>query len=126
MSKLSRYFTWKEAACRDGTPVPKELRPFVEMHADEMDIIRLFFNAPVRINSWYRTAAYNNKVQGGTKSKHLEGIACDFTVDGVSPEEVRRGLEGLIRLGVIMEGGIGAYKTFTHYDSRGTKARWNG
>lgn len=126
MPKLSKYFTWKEAACRDGTAVPKDFRLAVELHAMEMDEIRLFFGAPVRINSWYRTPEYNNKVQGGSKSKHLLGIACDFTVDGVESTEVRRALEGLIRIGMLREGGIGAYKLFTHYDSRGTKARWNG
>ncbi len=126
MPKLSKYFTWAEAACNDGTKVPEALKTNVTVHAQEMDQIRIFFGAAVRIRSWYRTVEYNTDIGGAPKSKHLEGIACDFTVDGVKPPEVRMVLEGLIRLGWIPQGGIGAYKTFTHYDSSGIKRRWNG
>lgn len=124
MSKLSKYFTWKEAACRDGTPVPDKLKTSVSAVAYDMDVIRDFFGVPITVNSWYRTPEYNKKVGGKPSSKHLLGIAVDFTVKGVSPKQVREVLEGLIRIGAIYQGGIGAYDRFTHYDNRGTKARW--
>ena len=34
-------------------------------------------------------------------------------------------VESLISEGLISEGGLGLYKTFIHYDIRGTKARWD-
>jgi hypothetical protein len=35
-------------------------------------------------------------------------------------------IENLIAQGKIIEGGVGIYPTFVHYDIRGTKARWSG
>jgi len=34
-------------------------------------------------------------------------------------------IEFLINTGMLKEGGVGRYNTFTHYDIRGTRARWN-
>ena len=33
-------------------------------------------------------------------------------------------IEELINEGLILQGGLGDYPTFTHYDIRKTKARW--
>lgn len=124
MAKLSKYFTWEEAACNDGTKVPEDLKPAVIETAYHMDDIRTFFGVVITVNSWYRTKEYNKKIGGKPSSKHLQGIAVDFVVKGVATKQVREALEGLIRLGVIPQGGIGAYDRFVHYDCRGTKARW--
>jgi uncharacterized protein YcbK (DUF882 family) len=124
--KINEFFTWEEAMCRDGTPVPNELQIDVRTQAAYMRVIRRYFDAPVKITSWFRTPAYNTVVGGEVKSKHLLGIACDFTVKGFKPAAVADVLEGLIRIKAIPEGGLGRYKTFTHYDSRGVRARWNG
>jgi hypothetical protein len=47
-------------------------------------------------------------------------------VKGMTPKQVLLVIERLIKEGKMMQGGIGVYNTFTHYDIRGTKARWNG
>lgn len=124
--KINEYFTWKEAACRDGTPVPVDLEYDVMVHADYMRIIRTFLGCAVHVNSWYRTAAYNKRVGGKRNSLHLKGIATDFWTDDFTPEEIAAALEGLIRIRAIPQGGIGVYPDFVHYDSRGTRSRWTG
>ena len=81
--------------------------------------MRDHFGAPVAINSGIRCEEWN-RVQGGSpRSQHLLGTAADIAVKGVDPKEVADWLtaQGLL-------GGIGRYKTFTHLDTRGKKARW--
>ena len=46
-------------------------------------------------------------------------------VKGVAPDDVYDAIEFLISEGLVKEGGLGRYNTFTHYDTRGTRARWN-
>jgi hypothetical protein len=45
-------------------------------------------------------------------------------VKGHTPKQVADAIEFLINQGKMREGGLKAYGTFTHYDIRGTKARW--
>ncbi len=122
--KINKYFTWKEAACRDGTAVPEEYLGGVLLAADQLFEVRMFLGCPLIVNSWYRTKAYNKLVKGKPSSKHLTGIAVDFYTRDYVPAEVAFVLEGLIRIGAIMQGGIGVYEDFVHYDCRNTKARW--
>ncbi len=123
---INEFFTWQEAMCRGGSPVPNELQNDVRYQAALMRKLRLFFDAPITINSWYRTPEYNAKVAGKPNSIHLKGLACDFTVKGYKPAQVAAAIEGLTRCGTLPEGGLGLYKTFVHWDSRGTRARWKG
>ena len=53
----------------------------------------------------------------------MTGNASDVVISGYTDSEVADIIEGLIRIGVVEEGGLGRYNTFTHYDRRGTKAR---
>jgi hypothetical protein len=45
----------------------------------------------------------------------------------MSPEEVKQVLEGLIDTGEILQGGIGIYNSFVHYDIgyNGKRRRWD-
>jgi hypothetical protein len=52
-------------------------------------------------------------------------VAADIVAENFSPEEVADKIEELINDNLMLEGGLGRYNTFTHYDIRGTKARWN-
>jgi uncharacterized protein YcbK (DUF882 family) len=93
--------------------------------ANKMQIIRDHFGKPIWVNSGYRSPAYNASINGAPKSKHKLGQACDFTVEGLTPNEVADELEILMKEGAITNGGLGRYDTFTHYDIRRTKARWD-
>ena len=127
--QLSKNFWLYEFDCRDGTAVPctlvAELQAFV---VENLQPFRDFVNAPVMLTSAYRTPAYNESVDGAKNSYHLydkpPAFAVDVMVQGMEPVLVKIIMEGLIRVGVMQEGGIGLYKNFVHYDNRGYKARW--
>jgi hypothetical protein len=119
-----KNFSLSEMACRDGTPVPAEYEANAHEVLRRLQIVRDFFAAPIKIRSGYRTEAHNTEVSGASQSQHLTASAADFVVTGYSAAEVREVLEGLIRIGVLPDGGIGAYLTFTHLDIRGERARW--
>lgn len=122
--KLTKNFKREEFDCHDGTKVPNELMANVQKVAEQMQVIRDFFGVPIRVNSGYRTPKYNKKIKGSKNSQHMKATACDFKVQGKTAKQVQETLEGLIRIGAIQEGGLGKYRTFTHYDVRNHKSRW--
>lgn len=116
-TKLSANFTSREFNCKCGkcktTLIDSQLVRYLQL-------IRNHFGKPVTLNSAYRCADHNRAVNGSGKSKHLTGQAADIVVRGVEPKEVAKYAESI---GVK---GIGLYDTFTHIDTRGTKAFWYG
>lgn len=84
-----------------------------------LQITRDHFNAPVSINSAFRTPEHNNRIGGAARSKHLLGMAADITVSGHSPDEVHAFLEAQD------VGGLGKYASFTHIDVYGADRRWD-
>lgn len=70
--------------------------------------------APIKINSGYRTMATNRKIEGAARnSKHIVGKAADIVVPGISPVK----LAGMAAL--FGRGGTGFYvgRDFVHVDS---------
>lgn len=116
--KLSTNFRVKEFACTDGSDpifIDSDLVTILQK-------IRTHFGKSVTITSAYRTPGKNKAVGGTTYSQHLYGKACDIKVKNVSPAKVAAYAETLLK----NKGGIGTYSTFTHIDTRTTKARWKG
>lgn len=116
--KLSTNFKVEEFACSDGSD-PIFIAPKL---VTILQKIRNHFGKPVIINSAYRTVGKNNAVGGVARSQHLYGTAADIHIVGVSPKEIAKYAETLLR----SSGGIGVYSTFTHIDVREVKSRWNG
>lgn len=116
--KLSTNFKVEEFACSDGSD-PIFIAPKL---VTILQKIRNHFGKPVIINSAYRTVGKNNAVGGVARSQHLYGTAADIHIVGVSPKEIAKYAETLLR----SSGGIGIYSTFTHIDVREVKSRWNG
>ena len=123
--KVSTHFSKSEFECADGSEMPVEVFNNVIDVALNLEVIRAHFGAPVSINSAYRSPVHNREVGGSETSQHLSGKAADIVIQGVSPSEVADAIEFLIETGMMKEGGLGRYDTFTHYDIRGTKARWD-
>lgn len=140
--QLTDNFHIDEFKCKDGTPVPPEYYDNVKFLAEELQVLRDFLNADtfyefkILINSAYRTELHNELIGGSPKSQHLTASAADIRVFGclggsddweqIEPEYVAKTIDVLARFNYMEQGGIGQYETFTHYDIRGEKVRWNG
>ena len=122
--KLTNNFSLHEFASKDGADFTPEVICNLNELAKNLQVLRDELNARITINSGYRSPAHNKRVGGATKSTHLLGQAADIVVDGFTPEDVYITIERLIKEGKIAQGGLHAYNSFTHYDIRGTKARW--
>jgi uncharacterized protein YcbK (DUF882 family) len=123
--KLTENFNREEFDCADGSEMPTEVQLNIAELAVQLEIIRSHFNAPVTINSAYRSPEHNRKIGSNDSSQHILGKAADIVVKGVAPDDVYDAIEFLISEGLVKEGGLGRYNTFTHYDIRGTRTRWN-
>ena len=115
--QLSEHFHADEFRCRCcGELHPLGVHPALVEH---LEAVRAHFGKPVKINSGYRCPAHNKAVGGATSSKHMEGIAADHYIKGVSAA-----LVAAFHNKRLQDGGVGKYETFTHIDVRGYKARW--
>ena len=123
--KLTANFSKSEFECSDGSEMPLEVFNNIIELAENLEVVRAHFGAPITINSAYRSPVYNRQIGGVPTSQHLGGKAADIVIEGVSPSEVADAIDFLIECGLMKEGGLGRYDTFTHYDIRGTKARWD-
>lgn len=107
---LTQNFALEELACRDGTPVPKEF------HANALDIciraqkLRTLLGSGLNVTSGYRTQAHNTKVGGAKNSAHLTASALDLSSPKWDADLLGVMYEGLIRLGVVPDGGLGVYR----------------
>jgi uncharacterized protein YcbK (DUF882 family) len=126
LDKLTANFGLSEFRCRDGSGVPEELLENVQLLADNLQVLREHLGKPIRVISGYRSPKYNRKIGGARKSQHMLAKAADIKISGMAPGEIKRVIEDLITLGKMHPGGVGLYKTFTHYDVRGRNARWYG
>lgn len=120
---LSKNFKVKEFACKDGSNTVFVDTDLVAL----LQKIRDHFGKAVTITSAYRTASWNKKIGGSTKSQHLYGMAADIQVGDISPETVAAYAETLL----VNKGGIGTYpkkagraKGWVHVDVRKNKSRW--
>lgn len=124
MDRPSKNFTWNEFASKDGAEMPAAVKANIKKLAQNLEVIRSYFNLPIKINSGWRSEAHNRKIGGVKNSAHVKGNAADIVIKGKTAAEVQNGIELLIKAGKISEGGVGKYPNFTHYDIRGKKARW--
>jgi uncharacterized protein YcbK (DUF882 family) len=123
--KLTKNFDLKEFECKCGCKMPLEVYENVIKLAGELQKLRTYLDRPIRINSAYRCESHNYKSGGSKTSQHLLGKASDVVVDSLKPAEVHRIVEDLIGMGEMLQGGLGLYDTFLHYDIRKSKARWD-
>jgi uncharacterized protein YcbK (DUF882 family) len=128
IEQLTANFNITEWMCHDGCSVPYDLVENVRQCAANLQILRDEIGKPIVIVSGFRNPSYNQRIGGAKKSFHMTGLAADIRVRSMSPHEVADTIERLIKDGRMEQGGIGTYDEdgFTHYDCRGTRARWNG
>ena len=73
----SEHLSWKELACKDGTPYPEKFKldGRVFQLALVFEDIRSIWNKPIVIHSAYRSPEHNRKIGGARNSQHVEGRA---------------------------------------------------
>ena len=119
------HFSASEFACRDGSKTPGKYAYNLQTLMRQLEVLRWHFNSrPVVVMSGYRSRRHNTLVGGASRSKHLVAQAADIKIPGVSPGDVADAIALLIKQGKMLQGGLGRYSTFTHYDIRGVNARW--
>ncbi|NNE31922.1 MAG: DUF882 domain-containing protein [Winogradskyella sp.] len=123
---MTKNFKLKEFECKCGCDMPLEVYENIIKLASQLQFLRDYTGRPITINSAYRCPEHNEKVGGSKTSQHLLGKAADITIQSLKPAEVFVLIEDLIDMGHMLQGGLGLYDTFVHYDIRKTKARWNG
>lgn len=101
------------------------LLPNIKILAQQLQKIRDYTQSPIIINIAYRPLWWE-KMQGRDgKSQHVLGKAADITSPIYEPFQIHLAIEELISQKEILQGGLGQYNTFTHYDIRNRKARWD-
>ncbi|MCP4527502.1 MAG: serine/threonine protein kinase [Aestuariibacter sp.] len=135
--KLSPHFDSSEFLCKCGCGRGEPPLYLV----DALEWLRAILgNHPIKITSGYRCTKHNKAVGGVRKSTHVGyywnpfaghsgnggyerhtdyTFAADIQVRGVPNRVVQAAAKEIFD-------GVGSYKSFTHCDVRGKKARWNG
>lgn len=124
MEQLTKNFNLSEFKCKCGCEMTRPIIIELTDLAYNLQKLRDAVNKPIKVTSGYRCPHYNLQIKGAKESKHMLGKAADIQIDGMSPKEVKKEIEKLIKAKQMREGGIGVYSTFTHYDGRGSKVRW--
>lgn len=123
--KLTTNFSKKEFDSKDGAQMPKEVFYNIQKLASQLQVLRNYLGKPITINSGYRSPKHNKAIGGVSNSQHVLGKAADIKVKGIKPEQLAIIIERLIDNGDMLQGGIGIYNTFVHYDIRKTRSRWD-
>ncbi len=113
---ISTNFNMREFQCRCGCGQVKIDSELLE----RLQAMRTEAGRPIRINSAYRCQTHNRRVGSADTSQHRRGKAADIVIVGLSISQQRALCEKHFG-----DGGIGHAKTFTHVDTRGSRARWN-
>ena len=113
----------RDARLQLNTDPPRALWPSLLAVVKVADEARHRLGKPLRINSAYRSPAYNRSLPGAAKNSiHTQGGALDLAG---SPATLHKILTQLRAEG-FFKGGIGKYRTFVHVDVRGRNADWQG
>lgn len=123
--KLTENFSKSEFDSKDGAEMPNDVLMNVQKLAGQLQILRNNINKPITINSGYRSPEHNKDIGGVENSQHVLGKAADIKVKGISTRILAALIEDLINDGDMLQGGVGIYNSFVHYDIRKNKARWD-
>lgn len=110
MEQITENFKRSEFACKCGCGKDDIKEGVVEILQD----LRDYYGFPITITSGVRCKVHNEAIGGAKASKHMEGIAADFVVKGVSPDQVY----AYLTTKYPGKYGIGNYPTFNHIDTR--------
>jgi uncharacterized protein YcbK (DUF882 family) len=121
---ITKNFLLSEFNCKCGCIMPLFIVPHIITVANQLQVLRDHVSKPIFIVSGYRCLVHNLNVGGVKNSYHPKGMAADIKIPGIPPKDVFLIIEDL-QDGFFMKlGGLRAYRSFTHYDTRGSRKRW--
>lgn len=123
--QLTSNFHLSEFQCKCGCTMPNPVFKNIQKLAQQLQVLRNDLNKPIKINSAYRCLDHNRSIGSKDTSQHIKGKASDIVVKDMHPDNVYLKIRSKINKSEMTQGGLGRYNTFTHYDIRGTKARWD-
>ena len=117
-ANVSEHFKLREFKCNDNSRVVVLNDELVAV----LENTRQHFGKSIKINSGYRTVAYNSTLKNSSpQSQHTHGNAADIVVSDVKPIDVYN----YFNKAYPGKYGVGIYNTFVHIDVRPTKSRWD-
>jgi len=121
----SEHFSDKELACHGKTCGPTKTGCHVNLVQQSLlDILEAFRAAvgkPVLVDDAYRCPIHNAEVGGMPHSEHLQGIAADIRVDGMTAAQ----LEAVtLKIPAIRGLGRDDVDQYVHVDTRQIPYRW--
>ena len=110
---LSPHFTLEELTVTDhrsldNTPNAGEIENLRRLALFLEKVKKVLGGRAVMVNSAFRSKAVNDAVGSSDRSQHRLGLAADFRVPGMSPQEV---------VGAIVDSGIPYDQVIKEYDS---------
>ena len=122
---MTKNFSKEEFDCNDGSEMPINVYHNMVKVANQLQTLRDYIGKPIQVNSAWRSEEYNASIGGVKNSQHIMGRAADIVIKGMTPIEVSKIIEELISKGDMLQGGLGIYSSFVHYDIRGERTRWD-
>lgn len=91
-------FTRSQTAARRGIDnTPSEvIKLNILRVAYKLEIIRMVIDRPITITSGYRCIDLNRLIGGATNSAHTQGLAVDFVVGGMTPEQIIKEIKHVV------------------------------
>jgi zinc D-Ala-D-Ala carboxypeptidase len=96
-TKISEHISYKEATHSDtavrrgikNEPSSIELKAMKILAKKVFEPLRLHFNEPIKINSFYRSIALNKQIGGSKTSQHCKGEAIDLdAMNGITNKQL--------------------------------------
>jgi uncharacterized protein YcbK (DUF882 family) len=122
--QITKNFRLSEFYCKCGCTMPLHVVPHIVTLAHQLQVLRDHIQRPITITSGYRCVQRNIDEKGSLKSRHLIGMAADIKAVRMPPKVMMSIIEDLQNGFFMKLGGLHAYRTWTHYDTRGTRKRW--
>ena len=122
--KLTNNFSLEEFECKCGCKMPEFVKKNVAELAENLQVLRDEVGR-LDLTNAYRCKAHNADVGGSVNSQHLLGKAADIKSSYFTPSEIAKTTDDMMKNETFKIGGIGIYNTFTHVDTRGSRARWS-
>lgn len=121
--RLGEFVTWNTGRGPHREPPPEVEREIRGLVSTMLDPLRRELGRPVRVASGWRPA--DIFLTGGRTSAHTLGAGADIRVDGMTPDELAREIDRLIRAGKIRQGGVGVYPPGFPAEGGEIRAAWD-